>query len=69
MYNSKLVNVFYATNDLLENFACLLFLHPFFADYIVEKLSSFHVLHDQKQVLRSLDNLIQLYNVRMTNQL
>ena len=38
-------------------------------DDIVKKFSAFHILHDQKELFRGFDDLIQLDDVGMSDQL
>jgi hypothetical protein len=53
---------------LLKDLASLLLIHTLLANDIVEELSSLHVLHDQKQVFGSFDDLIKLNDVGMADQ-
>ena len=62
------MNVLDSTNDLFKHFTSLLLVHSLLANDVVKKLASFHVLHNQKQMLRSLDDLIELDDVWMTNK-
>ena len=65
MNDSKFMNILDSTNDLFENFTSLVLIHSFPADNIIKKLSFLHVLHDKKEVFRSLDDLIKLDNIWM----
>ena len=55
----KLVEVFYAGNDLMEELAGFGFLHSLVGDDVLEELASTGVLHDQIQLLRSFNYLIE----------
>ena len=68
MYNPKLMQVFDAADNLFKRFACFILVHPLFVDNIVEQLSFFHVVNDQKQVLRCLNNLVQLDDIWVSDK-
>ena len=69
MDNIKLMNVFDSSNNLLEEFACLIFLEPSISNYIVEELTSTCILHNEVQLFWGLDNFIKLYDVWVANKL
>ena len=54
---------------MLEELARLGLLQLLFLDDIVEQLAATHKLHDKEQLLRRLDNLEELDDVRMPDQL
>lgn len=58
VHNPQFMNIFDATDDLLEDLAGLLLLHPLLADDVIEELSPLHVLHHQEEMLGRLDDLI-----------
>ena len=60
-------NVLNTAQKLLEELACLLLLDTLVLDDVVKELTSRGVLHDEIELLRSLDYLIQLHNMRMLN--
>lgn len=62
---SQLVTVLNSANYLLKDFARFLFLHAFLTDDIIEQLSSFHVLHNQKQMFRCFYDFIEVNDVGM----
>ena len=55
-------------NNLLEEFACLLFLQFLLLHDVVKQLSSTNILHNEKELLGRLDNLEQLDDVRVTDE-
>ena len=59
MANATLVNVLNTRDDLLEELAGLLFLQLFAFNDVLKELATQRILHDQKQLARSLDNLIE----------
>ena len=54
MHNSKLMQVLYTADDLLEELACFLLIKLRLLDYIVEELSTADILHDEEQLLGGL---------------
>lgn len=68
MNNSQFMNVFNSTDNLLEYLTGLIFIHPLLIYNIIKKLSSLHVLHHQKQMLRRFNNLIELNDIGMPYQ-
>lgn len=65
----QLVDIFYASVDLLEKLACLVFLEPSVRHNVVKELSAARVLHDQVELLGGLDDFIELDNVGVPDQL
>ena len=57
MHNSKLMQVLYTADDLLEELACFLLIKLRLLDYIVEELSTADILHDEEQLLGGLYDL------------
>ena len=57
MHNTQLMKIGHPTDNVLEEPASLQFLQFGLLDNIVKELSLLNVLHDQKQVPRSFDNL------------
>ncbi len=58
MNNAYFVNVLDSGNKLVEYAYGLVLIDSFIFDDIIEEFSLFHVLHDQKQLLGSLNNFI-----------
>ena len=69
MHDAQLMQILDAADDLLEEFAGLGLLELLLFDDVVEELAAAHELHDQKQLLRRLDDLEQLDDVRVPDQL
>ena len=69
MNNSQLVEVLDAADDLLEEFAGFGFLELLLFHDVVEELAPAHELHDQKQLLRRLDDFEQLDDIGMPDEL
>lgn len=65
MHDPQSVNVLDSTDDLLEHFAGFFLIHTLFAHNIIEQLSIFHVLHDEKQMLWGFDDFVELDDVWM----
>ena len=59
MANATLVNVLNTRDDLLEELAGLLFLQLFAFNDVLKEFATRRILHNQKQLARSLDNLIE----------
>ena len=57
MHNSKLMQVLYTADDLLEELACFLLIKLRLLDYVVEELSTADILHDEEQLLGGLNDL------------
>ena len=62
------MNILNSTNYLLKHFTGLFLIHTLFADDVVKEFSPLHVLHDQKQVFGSFDDLIKLNNIGMADE-
>ncbi len=58
MNNAYFMNVLDSCNKLVEYANGLVLIDSFIFDDIIEEFSLFHVLHDQKQLLGSLNNFI-----------
>lgn len=65
MDHINFVNVFNSSQDLLEEFAGLLFSNLLLLHNVIKQFPSTSVLHYQIQLARGLDDLIQLDNIRM----
>lgn len=63
------MNVLHSSNDLLEELACLLLWYPCLLDNIVKEFAPARKLHDQVQLARCFNYLVQLHDVRVANQL
>ena len=63
----ELVEVFYASNDLVEEFEGRGLFYPLVLDDVVEKLASVRILHDQVELLWGLDDFIKLNDVRVSD--
>ena len=63
------MKVLNATDYLLEELARLGLLQLLLLDNVVEKLAATHKLHNEEQLLRRLDNLEELDDVRMPDKL
>ena len=57
MNDTELVKVFNASYDLMEEFASLCLFDPLVLHNEVKELTSTRILHDQVELLRSLNNL------------
>ena len=57
MNDTKLMKVFNACYDLMEKFASLSLFDSLVLHNVVKELASTCILHDQVELLRSLDNL------------
>lgn len=69
MHNPQLTNVFNARNNLLEEATCCHFVNFLILHDVVEQLTAGCKLHDQVKLLGSLDDFIQLDDMRMLNDL
>ena len=67
MHNVQRVKILDAINDLLEEPTSLSLSHSSFRHYVVKKLSSACILHNQVELAFSLDYVIELYYVRMAD--
>ena len=67
--NTQLVNVFDARYELLEVLACLMLVQSLILHDHVEELATLYKLHDEIEILLGLDDLINLFNVRMVQLL
>lgn len=65
MNNSELMKILDARDYLLEKLACFSLLQSSVLYDIIEQLSPTCVFHDKIELLRSLDNLVKLYDIRM----
>ena len=63
------MEILYPRYYLLEELACKRFIELLMLDYVVEQLTAWHVLHDQVELSRSFDDLIQLHDVRVSGHL
>lgn len=63
----KLMHVLNSGNDLLIELACFLFFKFCVLHYVIEKLPSTRVFHDEVELLGGLDDLIELNDVGMTD--
>lgn len=69
MCDSNLMNVLYAIEQLMEQLPGLILFDSLIFDNVIEKLSIFHVLHDQEKLLCGFDDLIQLDKIGMPDEL
>ena len=69
MHNPQLVDVLNPTDDLLEHFAGFVFFHPLLLNDVVEELSAFHELHNQKQMFGGFDDFVELDDVGVADEL
>ena len=65
MAYAQLMNVVDAGYELLEVLACLAFFQSLVLHDQVEELATLDKLHHKIQILLSLNNLINLHNIRM----
>ena len=65
----ELMEVLDTCNDLVEEFERLRLLDPLILDNVVEELAPVGILHDQVQLLRRLNNLVKLNDVRVSDLL
>ena len=63
--NMLLVAIMNSRNDLSELAPGIFLFHPPMGNKIIEKLPSLSVFHDQKDLLRSVNHLIQATDMRM----
>ena len=69
MADATTMNIFYATDYLLEELAGFGFFKFLLLDDVVEKLAAADELHDEKELFRCLNNFKQLNDVRMSDEL
>jgi hypothetical protein len=69
MNDPKLVKVFHSSNDLVKELLRFGLFHSLVLNNVVKKLTPACIFHDQVKLFRGLYDLIELYNVRMSNQL
>ena len=69
MHDHVAVAVSNAGYDLLEELAGLILIEPSVLDNVVEELATRHVLHDHEDVTRRVYHLVQLYDVRVSEEL
>ncbi len=69
MNDLDLAQVLDPEDDLLKNGTCLLLCKSVTRDNIIEELTSFSHFHDQVQALVGLDHLVQLDQVRVSQNL
>lgn len=63
------VKVLNASENLVEKATGFLVGQALLLDDVVEKLAPRHILHDQKQLTRRFDNLVQLHNIGVPDNL
>lgn len=56
-----------ACENLMEEPACFTVLKTLFLDDVIKEFTTRRVLHDEEELLGSLDYLIKLDNIRVTN--
>jgi hypothetical protein len=61
MNDTEFVKVFNACYDLMEELASLCLFDPLVLHNEVKELTSTRILHDQVELLRSLNNLLKKY--------
>ena len=61
------MNVFYTRYYLLVHFRCFIFFKPSVFDDVLEKLSSWAVLHDKVEIIIILDHFVKLDHMRMSH--
>jgi len=69
MHDIQTADVFDTSNNLLEKSAGLFLFDPLDLDDIVEKFTALGVFHDEVEFLLSLDDFIELNDLRMTDDL
>ena len=67
MDDIELVEILDTSDDLMEELASLRLLHSLVGHDIVKQLSTLSVLHDKVQLFRSLDDLVKLDNIWMSD--
>ena len=67
MANSTLVEVLNTTDKLQVNFGSLLLIKTSISNDKAEKLAAFSMLRYHKIMIIIFDNLVELYDVRMTD--
>ena len=65
MTNTQLVDIVDTWDELLEIFACHLFLESFIFNDEIEELSAFDKLHDKIEVFFCFNDLINLHHIRV----
>lgn len=59
------MDVFDARDELMKHPDCLRLTDTFAVDNVVKEFPFFHELHDQKELFRSLNDLIKLHYIGM----
>ena len=67
VHNTKFVQIFDATDDLLEKLASFDLFQPLLFHNIVEKFAPRHILRNEEQLFGGFDNLKKLDYVGVTN--
>ena len=68
MHNVQFMNILHSCKDLLEKSACFGFFYASVLYYVIKQLALRCIFHNQVQLLRSFNNLIQLNNIGMSNK-
>jgi hypothetical protein len=68
MDDPELMDILDATDDLLKHFAGFFLSHSLLGHDIIEKLSVFHILHNEKKVFRSFNDLVELDDVGVPDE-
>ncbi len=68
MHNVELMKVRNAANDIFEESTCLKLIEFGVCDDIIEQFSIFDILHDEKEMLGSLYDLIELNDAGVPDQ-
>lgn len=63
------MQVFDTCHDLLEKPGSLFILQPLLLHNIVEQFATRRILHDEEELARRFNDLIQLHNVRVSHDL
>jgi hypothetical protein len=69
VHDIQATDVFNASNDLLEESACLLLFNPLHLDDVVKKLAALGIFHNQVQLLLGFDDLVELDDLRVSDDL
>jgi len=63
MYHSNFMNVLNSCNELMKHSNGFVLIYSLALNDIVKQFSSFHELHDKKELFGSFDDFVKLYNI------
>lgn len=69
VYDVHCVHLFDPSDYLMEKAASFSFLHTSTCNNVVEQLAPTRILHDEIQLFSSLDDLVELHHMRVSDEL